>query len=160
MILLDTNVVSELMKPRPEARVETWLAAQKIDECFLSAITEAELRYGIAILPPGQRRQQLQAAFEGMLEQDFAGRILAFDRAASLAYAAIAADRRHSGQPISQFATRRSRQSLARSVRYSRHGTSPIFWIAVFRSLIRGARDSRRLFPFLGLHRLTTALQW
>ena len=103
MILLDTNVISELMKPQPEARVETWLAAQPTNECFLSSIAEAELRYGIAILPLGQRRQQLQLALAGMLEQDFAGRILPFDSAAAIAYAIIAADRRHSGLPISQF---------------------------------------------------------
>src|SRR5271170_4585277 len=81
MILLDTNVISELMKPQPEVRVENWLAAQSPADCFISAVTEAELRYGVEILPPGQRRQQFQLALAGMLEQDFAGRILPFDSA-------------------------------------------------------------------------------
>jgi len=103
MILLDTNVISELMKPSPDARVETWLAAQLPADCFISAVTEAELRYGVEILPPGQRRQQFEAALEGMLVQDFAGRIIAFDSAAAIAYAAVAIDRRRSGRPISQF---------------------------------------------------------
>ena len=103
MILLDTNVISELMKPQPEARVERWLAAQAPADCFLSAVAEAELRYGIEILTPGQRRQQLQLALASMLAQDFAGRILAFDSAAAVAYAAIAAARRFAGRPISQF---------------------------------------------------------
>jgi len=102
MILLDTNVISELMKPRPEHKVEAWLAAQPPADCFLSAVTEAELRYGIAILPAGQRRQQFEIALAGMLNQDFDGRILPFDSAAAVAYAVIASDRRRSGRPISQ----------------------------------------------------------
>jgi len=102
MILLDTNVISELMRPRPEPRVEEWLASQPGTDCFITAITDAELRYGIEIMPPGQRRQQFQIALAGMLEQDFAGRILAFDSAAAVAYATIAADRRRMGSPISQ----------------------------------------------------------
>jgi predicted nucleic acid-binding protein len=101
MILLDANVISELMRPRPEARVEAWLAAQSPADCFLSAITEAELRYGIEILPSGQRRQQFQIALTGTLEVDLAGRILSFDSAAANAYATIA-DRRQAGRPISQ----------------------------------------------------------
>lgn len=102
MILLDTNVISELMKPAPEAKVEAWLAAQSPADCYLSAITEAELRYGIEILPLGQRRQQFKTALDGMLAQDFAGRILTFDSAAAIAFATIAADRRQAGRPISQ----------------------------------------------------------
>lgn len=94
MILLDTNVVSELMRPRPDPGVEIWIARQPATEFFISAVTEAELRYGLELLPAGQRRQQLQAALTGMLEEDFAGRILPFDSAAAIAYATIAADRR------------------------------------------------------------------
>ena len=102
MILLDTNVISELMRPRPEAKVELWLTSQLPEDCFLRAVTEAELRYGIEILPPSQRRQQFRLALPSMLEQDFAGRILPFGSAAVVAYATIAADRRSSGRPISQ----------------------------------------------------------
>ena len=67
MILLDTNVVSELMKPRPDPRVESWIAAQSAEELFITAVTEAELRFGIEILPPGDRRQQLQIALDHLL---------------------------------------------------------------------------------------------
>src|SRR5437868_6176723 len=102
MILLDTNVISELMRPQPDPGVESWIAAQPAGELFITAITEAELRFGIEILPPGQRRQQLQIALAGMLDVDFAGRVLPFDSAAAVAYATVAADRRRSGRPISQ----------------------------------------------------------
>jgi hypothetical protein len=102
MILLDTNVLSELMRPAPSPAVETWLSRQPVAATFISAITEAELRYGLALLPEGRRRQDLVAQAEAMLAQDFAGRILPFDSAAASAYARIAASRRHAGRPISQ----------------------------------------------------------
>lgn len=102
MILLDTNVLSELMRPVPETAVERWLATQPDASMFISVITEAELRYGIALLPSGKRRSALTAEIEGMLEEDFEGRILPFDRSAAQAFAEIAADRRGAGRPISQ----------------------------------------------------------
>lgn len=102
MILLDTNVLSELMRPAPERRVEQWLAAQPDASIFISAITEAELRYGAALLPSGRRRSALVAEIEGMLEEDFSGRILPFDSLAAQAFAIIAAERRQEGRPISQ----------------------------------------------------------
>ena len=102
MILLDTNVVSALMRPAPSATVESWLSRQPVAGTFISAITEAELRYGLALLPAGRRQRQLVAAAEAMLAQDFAGRILPFDSPAAAAYARIAAARRRSGRPISQ----------------------------------------------------------
>jgi hypothetical protein len=102
MILLDTNVISELMRPRPDSGVVAWIAAKLATDLYISAVTEAELRYGVEILPTGQRRQQLQAALGGMLEEDFAGRILPFDSAAAIAYATIAGDRRRAARPISQ----------------------------------------------------------
>jgi predicted nucleic acid-binding protein len=103
MILLDTNVLSELMRARPSPRVEAWLAAEPPAGLFISTITEAELRYGVAVLPRGRRRDLLSAALEAMLAEDFAERILPFDRAAAADYAVIAADRQQAGQPISQF---------------------------------------------------------
>lgn len=103
MILLDTNVVSELMRPAPSSAVMSWLAAQPAASLFISAVTEAELRYGVMLLSDGRRRTDLMAAVEGMLTEDFTGRILPFDSAAALAYAAIAASRRQEGKPISQF---------------------------------------------------------
>ncbi len=101
MILLDTNVVSELMSPQPEPGVEAWLAEQSAANVFLSVITEAELRYGVAILPEGRRRNRIAAAVEKMLNTDFARRILPFDTKAARSYAGIGAGRRAAGLPIS-----------------------------------------------------------
>ena len=102
MILLDTNVLSELMRPVPEVRVGRWLAGRLDGDVCISAITEAELRYGAALLPPGRRRSALVGAIEAMLGEDFAGRILPFDSEAAVAFAGIAAGRREAGRPISQ----------------------------------------------------------
>ena len=98
MILLDTNVLSELMRPTPEAAVERWLAEQPAASVFISAITEAELRYGVALLPSGERRSALAATIEAMLAEDFGGRILPFDSPAAIAFAEIATARRQ-GRP-------------------------------------------------------------
>ena len=103
MIVLDTNVVSELLRPSPAKEVEAWLSAQDGAEVYFTAVGEAELRHGVAILPAGKRRTALAKAIEGILEEDFRDRVLPFDRAAASAYAAIAAKRRAAGRPISQF---------------------------------------------------------
>lgn len=100
MIVLDTNVVSEFMRPNPADRVVAWMSRQFAPLLYLSTISEAELRYGIEILPPGKRRERLRSEVDEMLREDFAGRILPFDRAAAQAYVAIAAERRAAGQPI------------------------------------------------------------
>ena len=100
MILLDTNVVSELIRPTPDPRVETWLSRQVASSIFLSVISEAELRYGVALLPMGRRRDRLTVEIENMLEEDFAGRLLPFDREAARAYAEVGAARRAAGLPI------------------------------------------------------------
>jgi predicted nucleic acid-binding protein len=102
MVILDSNVLSELMKPAPEAAVERWLAEQPAASVFICAITEAELRYGVALLPDGTRRATLSAAVAEMLEIDFSGRILPFDSPAAIAFAQITAERRLAGRPISQ----------------------------------------------------------
>ena len=101
MIVLDTNVVSELIHPRSGTNVVDWADRQPTHSLYLSTVTEAELRYGVAILPLGQRRERLLVEIENMLRQDFAGRILTFDRASAQSYAAIAAARRGAGRPIS-----------------------------------------------------------
>jgi hypothetical protein len=102
MILLDTNVLSELMRPAPSAAVERWMSGQPVAGVFISAITEAELRCGLTLLPEGRRRSQLIAQAEAMLAEDFVGRILPFDSQAAVAYARIAAARRRAGRAISQ----------------------------------------------------------
>ncbi len=101
MILLDTNVVSELMRPAPSEAVLAWFAAQDAADLYLSAIGEAELRRGAAMLPAGNRRDQSMAAIEAMITKDFAGRILPFDSAAASALVLVFLERRAAGRPIS-----------------------------------------------------------
>ncbi len=103
MILLDTNILSEMIRPRADQGVEAWVGRQPPASLFISTITEAELRYGAALMPKGRRRDAVSAAIEGMITEDFHGRILAFDSAAANFYAVIAADRRTSGRPITPF---------------------------------------------------------
>ena len=103
MIVLDTNVLSELIRPSPEKRVERWIARQHVSSLFTTTVTQAEILCGLALLPAGRRRERLRLAIDGLFDQDFAGRLLPFDDAAARAFAEIAADRRRQGQPISQF---------------------------------------------------------
>ena len=103
MIILDTNIISELLRKTPDPKVEAWLAAQEGAEVHLSAVTEAELRLGVAVMPAGRRRSALASMMEDILQEDFRARILPFDSSAAVAYAAIAAERRAAGRPISQF---------------------------------------------------------
>ena len=103
MIILDTNVLSELVRPEPAKQVERWLSAQDGAKVYFTTVGEAELRHGVAILPTGKRRNALSTAMEGLLDEDFRDRILPFDRPAARAYATIAAERRAAGRPISQF---------------------------------------------------------
>lgn len=97
MILLDTNVISEAMKPDSDPRVRRWLDAQPAEALFLSSVTLAELSYGVSVLPKGKRRQRLTAAIEGVVEL-FAGRLLAFDADAARRYGVLAATARASGR--------------------------------------------------------------
>lgn len=100
MIIIDTNAVSELMRASPDPAVLTWFAGHGANVLFLTAVSEAELRTGAAILPAGQRRDRLVGAINAMIDQDFAGRILPFDSSAARSYAEIAASRRTVGKPI------------------------------------------------------------
>ena len=97
MILLDTNVISEAMKPAPERAVRDWLDAQTAETLFLSSVTIAELSFGIAALPKGRRRDNLTAALEGLLAL-FAARILPFDTAVAQRYGELAAKARIAGR--------------------------------------------------------------
>jgi len=101
MIVLDTNVISEVMRPNPSPKVLEWMRAEPLASLFTTAITEAELLYGVALLPPGRRRQALEATLTTVLSEDFSGRILPFDSAATREFATVAAGRRRSGRPIS-----------------------------------------------------------
>jgi toxin FitB len=95
-------VISELMRAEPAQPVLDWFAKHDAADLFISAITEAELRTGVAILPDGQRRDRLQLAIDAMIDQDFQGRVLPFDSPAAKAYAEIAAQRRTAGSPIAE----------------------------------------------------------
>ena len=100
MILLDTNVVSEPLRAMPEARVIAWIDAQPLETLFLSSITVAELRAGVALLPAGRRRTGLHENLEKRVLPLFAGRVLPFDLACTQAYAALMSAARAAGLAI------------------------------------------------------------
>ena len=100
MFLLDTNIISELLRPSPDPAVETWVDGRRATDLYFSAIGEAELRYGVAVLPAGRRRDALATAIEAILREDFTDRILPFDREAARDYANIAAMRRAAGRTV------------------------------------------------------------
>jgi predicted nucleic acid-binding protein len=103
MIVLDTNVLSELMKPKPAVQVLGLFQRFPASEFYLTAITQAEILYGIALLPNGKRKTTILSIADSMLTEDFAGRILPFDSDAAHAFAAIASGKRKRGRPIGQF---------------------------------------------------------
>lgn len=100
MILLDTNIISEPLRAAPEPRVVAWLDAQPLETLFLSVVSVAELRYGVARLPNGRRRKALAERLETQVLPAFAGRILAFDLPATQAYADLMTKAQAAGQPI------------------------------------------------------------
>ncbi|MCO5062840.1 MAG: type II toxin-antitoxin system VapC family toxin [Rhizobiaceae bacterium] len=97
MIVLDTNVISEAMKPEPDPAVRNWLDEQAVETLYLSSVTIAELLFGIGVLPDGRRKEKLVAAFEGVLAL-FEGRVLSFDSNAAHRYAALALKARKAGK--------------------------------------------------------------
>lgn len=101
MILLDTNVISELMRPQPDASVFAWIAKQPRRTVYTTSVTQAEIFYGIAVLPEGERKIAFGAEAERMFRDDFAAGPLAFDAAAAIHYAEIRGKRRRAGRPIS-----------------------------------------------------------
>lgn len=102
MILLDTNIVSELMRLQPEPNVLNWLSEQPVEQLCLAALTVAEIRRGLALLPEGARRKNLEAAFDRFLEQGFAGRVLPFSASTAEVYAPIYAKRVQAGLGIGE----------------------------------------------------------
>ena len=103
MIVLDTNVLSEVFKPAPSKAVLRWLAAQEPLSIFATTITQAELLYGVEILPSGRRRAALMSAVEKVFAEDLRGRILPFDEDAARIFPKIVAGRDALRRPISQF---------------------------------------------------------
>lgn len=100
MILLDTNVLSELMRAKPDQQVLSWVDAQPSSEFVICSITVAEILYGIARLPEGKRKLSLLEMAKAMFEQDFAGCILSFDEQAAEHYAEMAADSESRGRAV------------------------------------------------------------
>jgi predicted nucleic acid-binding protein len=100
VIALDTNVISELARHAPDPGVLSWLDSLDISDVATTAVTAAELQYGVARLPEGHRKRELAAVIRGILNEDFHGRILPFDERASVRYADIVAGRERIGRPI------------------------------------------------------------
>ena len=100
MIMLDTNVISEPLRKAPESRVIEWIDAQAIETLFLSAITVAEVRFGVALLPPGKRKDRLRDRLESEVVPLFAERVLPFDLAVTRTYAELMAKARATGLTI------------------------------------------------------------
>ena len=100
MIVLDTNVISELARQVPDPGALTWLDSLEISEVATTAVTAAELRYGVARLPDSHRKRELAVVIRGLLTEDFYGRVLPFDERASVRYADIVTGRERIGRPI------------------------------------------------------------
>jgi toxin FitB len=103
MIVLDTNVLSEALRPAPEPLVLDWLANQPRTSLYITTVTRGEILYGIRLLLDGKRRRRLWDAARLIFDEDFADQMLSFDSDAADMYAEIAASRRTAGKPISQF---------------------------------------------------------
>ena len=100
MIILDTNVLSALMRQEPEASVVAWLDRQPAESVWITSITLVEARLGLALLPKGRRRQTLEAVFAQLLQEDLENRVLDFDSAAATEAASLAAERQKAGRPV------------------------------------------------------------
>ena len=98
MIILDTNVLSALMRTAPDVAVVNWLDRQPADSVWVTSITVFETRFGLALLPRGRRRSGLESAFDQVLTEDLANRVLDFDSAAAAVAARLAADRQRAGR--------------------------------------------------------------
>src|SRR4051794_31500253 len=103
MIVLDTNIVSEVMRPRPEPRVMDWLQAQAIQELATTTITLAEIGLGLARLPESRRRFNLETKFQTFVARGLGPRVYGFDAAAASVYGEMAAARERGGRPLSGF---------------------------------------------------------
>ncbi len=123
MIVLDTNVLSEVMKTVPNQAVAEWMLREQRTDLFTTAVSEAEIRFGIAILPDGKRKRDLDTAALRVLEL-FAGRILPFDSAAAPEFARIVADRQRLGRPIEDFDAEIAAITLSRGMTLATRNSS------------------------------------
>lgn len=125
MIVIDTNVISELWKIEPNPTVLAWVDAQAVETLYLSAITVAELRYGLATMSEGRRRSVYQDRLEHEVLPTFAGRVLAFDIDASQAYASLMALARVRGKAIGKADGYIAATAAARGLMVATRDTSP-----------------------------------
>ena len=114
MIILDTNVLSALMRQTPEEAVVAWLDHQPAESVWITSITLFEARLGLALLPKGRRRQMLETAFDRLLEDDLENRVLDFDGAAATEAASLAATRQKGGRPVDMRDTQIAGITIAR----------------------------------------------
>ena len=125
MIILDTNVLSALMRSEPDKNVISWLDRQAPESIWITSITEFESRYGMALLPDGKRKKTLENAFTRLLKEDLDGRVLPFDSAAAGEAALLAARWQQAGQPVDMRDTQIAGIALARrasiATRNTRH---------------------------------------
>jgi predicted nucleic acid-binding protein len=123
MIVLDTNVLSEVITPQPSPPVLAWILRELPSNLYTTSISQAELLYGVELLPKGRRRSALHAAVVKMLAEDFADRILPFDSDAAEDYSRIAAARRAMGRPISEADARIAAITVSRGARLATRNT-------------------------------------
>lgn len=131
MIILDTNIISEPLRPRPGAGVVAWLDAQAVETLYLTTISLAEVRFGIACLPKGARRRKLHDRFEGEFLPLFHGRTLAFDEPATIAYANVRAQARAQGRAIGDFDALIASIASARGFMVATRDTAPFKAVGV-----------------------------
>jgi len=117
MLLLDTNVLSAMMGVRPVPEVAAWMADKPMERLFTTCISQAEILSGLAIMPEGRRRRELEIAARAIFLEDFDGRVLPFDMQAATAYAELFAIRRWSGRPAAPL------DLMIASVAKSRHAS-------------------------------------
>ena len=117
MIILDTNVLSALMRSEPDTAVVSWLDDQVAESIWITSITLFEARFGLALLSEGVHRQQLTARFDDLLVSDFENRVLLFDQPAARQAADLAARRKHAGRPVDMRDTFIAGIALARNAR-------------------------------------------
>ena len=125
MILLDTNVISETQRREPDARVLDWIDAQALETLYLSTITVAELRAGLALMPVGKRRDILHETLENRLLPMFANRVLSFDMACTKAYADLLAKSRAAGLAVETADAFIAAVALANGFAVATRDTSP-----------------------------------
>jgi predicted nucleic acid-binding protein len=125
MIVLDTNVISELWKVEPDSNVLTWIDAQMVETLYLSTITIAELRFGLATMPDGKRRTIYQDRLEREVLPIFTGRVLSFDLDASQAYAQLMARAKEAGKAIGKADGYIAATAAARGLMVATRDTSP-----------------------------------